>query len=409
VSRVFGLDVHRDFAEVAVVEDGLLRRVGRIGTSPDELALFAASLLPTDRLALEATINTFAIARLLEASGARVVVSNPMKTRAIAEAKVKTDKVDAAVLAQLLAADFLPAVWRPDEQLEALRRLVAQRTRIVRERTRLKNHVQAVLYRNLVPRCPYKDLFGRSGRAWLAARPLPADERIAVDSTLRRLDVAGEELRLVEGELARRALANDDARRLMTIPGVDFAVAISLIAAIGEIGRFPSSRKLTSYLGLDPNVRQSGLQPARHGRISKKGRAQARGMLIEAAWACAKTPGPLRAFYQRVRARRGAQIAAVACARKLAVLCWQMLTRGEDYAFARPLLTAQKLRALELRAGAPQRRGQRGPTWAYSVRELRERERALSEQAELAYSKLTAGWQRQRPAAGAGAATGERL
>jgi transposase len=93
VSRVFGLDVHRDFAEVAVVEDGLLRRVGRIGTSPDELALFAASLLPSDRLALEATVNTFAIARLLEATGARVVVSNPMKTRAIAEAKVKTDKL----------------------------------------------------------------------------------------------------------------------------------------------------------------------------------------------------------------------------------------------------------------------------------------------------------------------------
>src|SRR5919204_802234 len=113
VSRVFGLDVHRDFAEVAVVEDGLLRRVGRIGTSPEQLGAFAAGLLPSDRLALEATINTFAIARLLERSGAQVVISNPMKTRAIAEAKVKTDKVDAAVLAQLLAADFLPAVWRP--------------------------------------------------------------------------------------------------------------------------------------------------------------------------------------------------------------------------------------------------------------------------------------------------------
>jgi transposase len=409
VSRVFGLDVHRDFAEVALVEAGELRRVGRIGTSPEQLSAFAASLLRSDRLALEATINTFAIARLLERSGAQVVISNPMKTRAIAEAKVKTDKVDAAVLAQLLAADFLPAVWRPDGELEALRRLVAQRTRIVRERTRLKNQVQAVLYRNLVPRCPYKDLFGKKGRAWLAARPLPADERIAVDSTLRRLDVAGDELRLVEGELAKRALASEDSRRLMTIPGVDLAVAISLVAAIGDITRFPSPRKLTSYLGLDPNVRQSGAQPARHGRISKKGRAQARGMLIEAAWACAKTPGPLRAFYQRVRARRGAQIAAVACARKLAVLCWQLLTRGEDYAFARPLLTAQKLRALELRAGAPRRSGQRGPASGYSVKELRERERAVNAQAEIAYAKLTARWQKQRPQAGAGAATGERL
>src|SRR6266508_6742277 len=221
--RCIGLDVHREFAQVAIWEDGVIWQAGRIQTKPEALREFADSLCLSDEVALEATCNTYAIARLLEQHVGQVVVSNPMKTRAIAEAKVKTDKVDAAVLAQLLAADFLPAVWRPGEELEALRRLVAQRTRIVRERTRLKNQVQAVLYRNLVPRCPYKDLFGKKGRAWLDARPLPADERIAVDSTLRRLDVAGDELRLVEAELAKRALASADAKRLMTIPGVDLA------------------------------------------------------------------------------------------------------------------------------------------------------------------------------------------
>ena len=105
------------------------------------------------------------------------------------------------------------------------------------------------------------------------------------------------------------------------------------------VRRFRSPEQVVSYLVLNPRVKQSGGQPASHGRITKQGRAHARGMLVEAAWAASKTPGPLRAFYERVRGRRGMQIAVVATARKLAVLCWTMIERGEDYAFARPSLT----------------------------------------------------------------------
>src|ERR687897_682792 len=110
--RCIGLDVHREFAQVAIWEAGGVRQVGQIQTTPEALRLFADSLAASDEVALEATGNTHAIARLLEGRVARVVVANPAKTRAIAEAKVKTDKVDAEVLAQLLAADYLPAVWR---------------------------------------------------------------------------------------------------------------------------------------------------------------------------------------------------------------------------------------------------------------------------------------------------------
>ena len=196
----------------------------------------------------------------------------------------------------------------------------------------------------------------------------------------------------------------------MTIPGVDATVALSIVAAVGHFARFSSPDKLVSYLGLNPRVRQSGGQPASHGRITKQGRAHARGMLVEAAWAAAKTPGPLCAFYERVRARRGMQIAVVATARKLAVLCWHLIAKGEDYAYGRPSLLAQKLRRLELRAGMPSRRGQRGSTHAYNLKEVRARERALSEQGEIAYKQLVADWQAKRPArAGAGAATGVRL
>jgi transposase len=409
--RCIGLDVHREFAQVAVWEDGRVRHVGRIGTTPEELRLFADSLAPSDEVAIEATCNTHAIARLLEPRVARVVVSNPQKTRAIAEAKVKTDKVDAEVLAQLLAADYLPAVWLPDDETHALRRQVARRAHIVRQRTRLKNQVQSILHRNLVPRCPAADLFGRKGRTWLAEQELPADERRAVEALLRQLDFHGEELRLIDTELGRAALGRDEVKRLMTIPGVDATVALSIVAAVGDFARFSSPQKLVSYLGLNPRVRQSGGQPASHGRITKQGRAHARGMLVEAAWVAVKIPGPLRAFFQRVATRRGMQIAVVATARKLAVLCWHLVTRGEDYAFQRPSLTEKKLRALELRAGMPSRRGQKGKAAAYSLKEVRRRERELAEQAEQSYRQLVADWQAKAPAErkGVAAANGARL
>ena len=186
--RCIGLDVHREFAQVAIWEDGVIWQAGRIQTTPEALRAFAASLCVSDEVALEATGNTYAIARLLEGHVGRVVVSNPQKTRAIAEAKVKTDKVDAAVLAGLLAADYLPAVWLPDDQTHALRRQVARRAHIVRQRTRLKNQVQSILHRNLIGRCPAADLFGNKGRAWLATQDLPPDEHQAVGALLRQLD-----------------------------------------------------------------------------------------------------------------------------------------------------------------------------------------------------------------------------
>ncbi len=408
--RYIGLDIHRDFAEVAVLEPGHpVRSWGRVVARPAELRAFAATLRPDDAVALEVTINTWAIAHLLAEHAGRVVVSNPYRTRAIAEAKIKTDKVDAAVLAQLLAADYLPSVWQPDERTQMLRRLVGRRARLVQQRTRLRNQVHAVLHRNLIGGAPVTDVFGVRGQAWLRALVLPADEQSTIESALRLLEALQSELRAADAELARLGRPDPAVARLLTIPGVDAAVALGVLATIGDIGRFPSPQRLVSYLGLDPRVRQSGNQPAHTGRISKQGRAHARGLLTEAAWAAAKYPGPLRAFYQRVRARRGPQIAAVATARKLTVLIWYLLTRDEDFAWAGASLTATKLRRLELAAGAPARRGGRR-SWAASSRTIRAQERAVAAGAEEQYRRFVSAW-RVRPAESrdADAATGERL
>ncbi|HEX2468601.1 MAG TPA: transposase [Solirubrobacterales bacterium] len=160
------------------------------------------------------------------------------------------------------------------------------------------------------------------------------------------------------------------------------------------MGRFGNPRRLVGYLGLDPQVRQSGSEPARHGRISKQGSTSARHALVEAAWSVVAQPGPLRAFYRRLRARRGSQVAIVAVARKLARLFWCLLTREEDYAYAQPSLTRKKLRRLELRAGAPKGKLERG-IWSTNAA-MRRAERELARQGEAAYERTVADWKAQQ-------------
>ena len=331
--RVVGLDIHRVFAEAVMLDQGEVTRLGRVGMTRDHLAAFARTLTPEDHVVIEATGNATAVMEAIGPHVGRVVIANPRQVRLIAEARIKTDVIDAGVLARLYASGFLPEVWVPDQRTLARRRRVTRRNQIVRQRARLKTIVQSILHAHLVPPCPHADLLGPKGRAWLLRQSLPADERDAVERHVREHDRLSEDLRVVERELARDALADADVQRLMTIPGIDMVVATGLMAAIGPVERFAGPDKLVAYLGLNPSVRQSGEGRARHGRITKQGRTHARTMLVEAAWQAVRGPGPLRAFYQRVAARRGPHVAAVAVARKLAVIVWHLLRRGEDYAW----------------------------------------------------------------------------
>ncbi len=405
--RFIGLDVHRDFCEVAVSEGGKAHSAGRVKTTPEALTVLGQSLVPDDRVVLECTGNALEIARVLEPHVAEVMLANPMHVRAISHAKVKNDQFDARTLAELLAADLVPRVWIGDERTRVLRRLTSRRTQLVRQRTRTKNEISAVLVRNLKGRPPMSDLFGKRGRLWLAELELPGDERDTVEACLRQIDFLSGELAHVDRRLAEQALASNEIKRLMTIPGIDVTTAATLIAAIGDVRRFPSAKRLVGYLGVDSRVRQSGASAPRQGRISKQGSSAARHVLVEAAWSAVKTPGPLRAFYQRIRARRGAQVAIVAVARKLASLCWQLLTTEQDYAFKRQTIVERKLRALELRTGAPKRHGTQHQNGTLTIKERTLQERQLTEQAELAYQRLIDDWKATAPSQnGADAAPG---
>src|SRR5215211_5457798 len=350
VGRAIALDVHRDFCVVAICEDGCVRSGARVPSTPEGLTLLAQSLVKSDRVALEVTGSCWEIARILEPHVERVVVVSPHDT-GITRARAKTDRLDARTLARLLWSGELESVWMPDERCRVLRRRLARREQLVHARSRAKNEIHAVLQRRLQGKPPCSDLFGVKGRRWLAGLELPPEERESVDAGIRHIEFLDSEVAAVERLIAQQALGWPEIRRLMTVRGVNLICAATFIDAIGDVSRFFTSPKLVAYLGLDPKVRQSGDAPARSGRISKRGSAAARWALVEAAWSVVLQPGPLHAFYDRTRARRGHGKAIVATARKLAILFWCMLTRGEDYAHQQPSLTKKKLRRLELTAG----------------------------------------------------------
>ncbi len=176
VGRAIGLDVHRDFCVVAICEDGVVRSAGRVPSTPEGLRTLAESLLPTDRVALEVTGSCWEVARILEPYVNRVIVVSPDDT-GIANARAKTDKLDARALASLLWKGELEAVWMPDERCRILRRRLARREQLVNSRSRSKNEIHAVLQRRLQGKPPCSDLFGVKGRAWLAGLELPPEER----------------------------------------------------------------------------------------------------------------------------------------------------------------------------------------------------------------------------------------
>lgn len=398
--RIIGMDIHRVAAEIVALCEGELSKLGRVPMLRDQLEAFARKeLTHDDHVVIEATGNAASVAELLAPFVDRVIIANPKQVRMIAHAKIKTDAIDAAVLAKLYATGFLPEVWVPDAQTLALRRQVARRTQLVRQRVRLKNMIQSILHAHLIPPCPHGNLVGVSGRKWIAKQDVPEDERLAIKRHLGQIDLIEGSLGVIENEIAKAALSDPVIRRLMTLPGVDMIVATGVAAAIGDIRRFPDPQRLVGYLGLNPSVRQSGEGPAYHGRITKQGRGQARGMLVEAAWAAARSPGPLRAFYKRIAARRGKHIAAVATARKLTMILWHMLTKKTDYIWVRPALLARKFRAMELKAGLPAEHSKRGSAYDYNIPEKRAAERKQAEDAERHYARFTSRW-RSRPKKG---------
>src|SRR5438045_4872610 len=272
---------------------------------------------------MEATTNTWAVAGVLRPFVKEVVIGNPLRVRAIAEAKIKTDKVDSRVLAELLRCDYLPKVWQPDQETQRLRRLTQRRAALVSDRTRLKNRLHSILHHTLVP-LPEGDLFSKKGLAWLRQVPLTQEEALARDSDLRLLEQTELEIAELDERLVREAWQDEKVRLVMSIPGIDYTVAQTCLAAIGDVSRFANAKKLAAYLGLNPSTRQSG-EHCYHGKITKQGNAHARWLLVQAAKHLGQYRGPLGQTMRKMIKRKNRSVAVVACAGELEVLLWQVV------------------------------------------------------------------------------------
>src|SRR5947207_71323 len=283
-------------------------------------------------VAFEAAFGWGWLAELLEDYGFEAHLGHPLRCKAIASARLKNDKVDAATLAQLLRADLLPEAWIAPPAVRQLRALLRHRTGLVRLRTQLQNRIHAVVADFGYDR-PGSYLSG-PGRGWLAGLELPAISRELVTDYLAVIDGLAPLTDRIDGELRQHAKADPRVKTLTTLPGVGQFTALVMLAEIGDITRFPSARKLASWAGLTPTVRGSDLH-VRHGHISKQGSAWLRWVLNQAAQTARRSP-EFSATYAAIAKRRGKKIATIAISRKLLTRSWHLLAADQAPATGAP-------------------------------------------------------------------------
>src|ERR687887_404011 len=264
---------------------------------------------------------------VLEEAGHELHLAHPLRTKAIASARVKTDAVDARTLAHLLRTDLLPEAYIAPRGLRDLRDLLRHRVALTRMRSSLKNRVSAILAKHGIA-APYSDMFGVGGSRFLADLELRDSPRRRLDSHLALIADFTREIDAASREIDARAKDDPYVEVLCQIRGVGRYIAMLVIAEVGDITRFPSARHLCAWAGLTPTVRSSDGK-TRLGHISGQGSPALRWALVEAAQHAPTGGGPLRQGYERIAKRRGKQVAKVAVARKILTLCYYGLRDGE--------------------------------------------------------------------------------
>jgi transposase len=322
MSVYVGIDVHRKRSQVAVINgDGevLANRNVTNGVAP---ILSVIGGLPAGTpAAFEAAFGWGWLLELLEDYGFSPHMVHPLQCRAIASARLKNDKVDAATLAQLLRADLLPEAWIAPPAVRQLRAMLRHRAQLVRLRTLLRNRIHAVLADHGHGRPA--GCWSGPGRAWLAALELPAVSREIIDDDLALTDALQQPVGRLDREVHQQARSDPRVTVLTRLPGVGEFTALVLLAEIGDISRFGSARKLAAWAGLTPTVRGSD-RTVRHGHISKQGPAWVRWVLCQAAQTAKRHPD-FAAGYQAIAKRRGSKIATTAIARKLLTRAYHLL------------------------------------------------------------------------------------
>ncbi len=324
-----GVDYHREFSYLTTMtEKGDIVAQKKL-PSNGEIVDFLKSMGESMEIAIEATPSWYWLYDHLESEGFQVKLSHSLKTKAIAAAKVKTDKVDSATLAHLLRSNLLPLSYVPEKPVRLNRELLRYRASLVKIQTSVKNKIHTVLAKNKVSN-DYSDLFGKGGMVFLHSLVMPENYKMALEGYLAILDATRQEINRASKKVQHLAEEDPDARLLMTIPGMGYYSALLTKSEIGDVKRFPSAKQLCAYAGLVPSTHASG-NTCFHGHITKQGSRWLRWILIEAAIHAVKKPGVLRRFYFKVERKKGGQIAKVATARKLLEWIYHILRDDKTY------------------------------------------------------------------------------
>src|SRR5690242_1781861 len=322
MSVYVGIDVHRKRSQVAVVsEDGTVELNKNVVNGSEPMLRLIGDLPSGTRVAFEAAFGWGWLVQLLEDYGFEPHMVHPLRCKAIASARLKNDKVDAAILAQLLRADLLPEAWIAPPAVRQLRAVLRHRASLVRLGTQLRNRIHAVAADHGYDRSA--SYWTGPGRGWLAELDLPAASREIVTDCLAVIDGLAPVIERPGRELHHHAKAGTRVKVLTTLPGVGEFTALVMLAEIGDITRFPSARKLAAWAGLTPTVRGSDVK-VRHGHISKQGPAWLRWVMNQAAQTAKRSPD-FAATYSSIAKRRGKKIATIAISRKLLTRAWHLL------------------------------------------------------------------------------------
>lgn len=330
MTQYIGIDLHK--------ATSFITRMDRRGRILDQVTLrndartlkgYLERLRPDTRIAVEATGHWTYLYELIEDRHPDLVLAHPLKTKAIASARIKTDKIDATTLAHLLRADLLPAAYIPPRPVRDTREILRYRASLVRLRTQVKNKIAAILSKTGV-QTPTKTAFGVKSRHFLATVPVRACYRLALDGYLRLVEHLTTEIRQVTQTIEAQVKADPQAQLLCTMPGIGAYSALLILSEIGDVHRFPSSRHLCSYAGLVPSVHASGGK-TRLGRLTKQGSKWLRWILVELAVHAINGAPQFRSLYHRVAKKHGANTGRVAVARAMLKAIYAMLRKGEAF------------------------------------------------------------------------------
>ena len=328
-TRFIGLDIHKDYFVAVGVNAEKQIVFGPTRASVHEVdAWIEKHLRKTDAVVLEVTVNAWLFHDALQPYVHSVIVVHPPNVKLVTHVKVKTDKKAAQSLAELLAAGLLDGVWVPPLEVRHLRALIAQRAKMVKLVTMAKNRLSAVLHRNHFQYSGEKGKFHAEARAWWEGLPLSEMELFIIRSDLDTLDFGERQVQQIEAQIQKTA-ANDPRVPLLTqLPGVAMLSAITILSAVGTIQRFEKAKYLVGYAGLGTSVHDSGLTH-QNGRITKAGRRDLRGAMVDAANAAVRHHPFWKQEFERMERRMGRSKAVVAVARKLLVAVWHILTKEE--------------------------------------------------------------------------------